>query len=262
MIPSATLGSNSKILTGTFAIGRAILRKMIFACIRLERGESPYETPVGKDGPILGAISKIVTWRNLRRRQELSNRRLEIGPGPKRIKGFETLSCMYWPHVDYVCDATHRLPFSDNTFSLLYASHVLEHVAWYQTVDVLREWVRVLRPGGSLEIWVPDGLKVCRAFVEAEEGGCDPFQNDPWTRFNEEREPCKWASGRIFTYGDGTGRTDDPNWHRALFSPRYLRKVMEQAGLVDVAEMDRTQVRGHDHGWLNLGMRGMKPQPV
>ena len=30
------------------------------------------------------------------------------------------------------------------------------------------------------------------------------------------------------------------------------------AGLTEVREMDRSQVRGYDHGWINLGMRGIK----
>lgn len=240
-------------------MAHAIVRKLISALIRLDRGAVLYDTPVGKDGVFLKPISAAVTWGNLHRRRRPHERKLEIGPGAQRMAGFETLNCMFWPHVDYVCDATKKLPFADNTFALLYASHILEHVAWYQTVDVLREWVRILRPGGALEIWVPNGLKICRAFVDAEQGLGDPFQNDPWTRFNDERDSCKWACGRIFTYGDGSGRANDPNWHRSIFSPRYLRKVMQQAGLIDVTEMDRTQVRGYDHGWINLGMKGVKP---
>lgn len=215
-------------------------------------------TPTGVNGLLLRIVSAIVTHINLKKNARLQHRKLEIGPGGHRIAGFETVNFMYARHVDYVCDAGKRLPFPDNTFDLVYASHILEHVAWYKTSEVLREWIRIIRPGGSLEIWVPNGLKICQAFVDAERGLGDPLTHDPWTRFNEERDPCKWASGRIFTYGDGTGRINDPNWHRAVFSPRYLKRVMEQAGLQRVTEMTRAEVRGHDHGWINLGMRGFK----
>jgi glycosyltransferase involved in cell wall biosynthesis len=96
------------------------------------------------------------------------------------------------------------------------------------------------------------------AFVEAEENGSQDFHNDRWWRFNPERDACKWASGRAFSYGDGSGRSH-PNWHMALFSPRYLRRLLEDAGLTGVREMDRSEVRGHDHGWINLGVSGTKP---
>jgi hypothetical protein len=81
---------------------------------------------------------------------------------------------------------------------------------------------------------------------------------DGWYRYNAERDPCKWASGRIFTYGDGSGSPRSANWHRALFTPRYLRSLFERAGLSDVREMDSSEVRGEDHGWISLGVRGVK----
>lgn len=102
-------------------------------------------------------------------------------------------------NVHYVWNASRRLPFRPGTSEVIYASHVLEHIPWYKTAEVLVEWVRVLAPGGRLEIWVPDGLKICKAFVEAEERGSTDFQKDAWYRFNETKDPCLWASGRVFS---------------------------------------------------------------
>jgi ubiquinone/menaquinone biosynthesis C-methylase UbiE len=194
-------------------------------------------------------------------------RKLEIGPGAERIEGFETLNIAPGTNVDHVADAAGRLPFDDGTFSVVYASHILEHVPWYLTEQTLREWVRVLKPGGLLEVWVPDGLKIARAFVEAEDaidgapGAQDRTINDGWYRFNPRRDPCVWAAGRLFTYGDGPPGANyaSPNWHRAMFSPRRLEDCLWSAGLVDVQRLDRSQVRGDDHGWINLGFRGVKP---
>lgn len=202
---------------------------------------------------------QIITGVHLARNHEKTRRKLEIGPGPRRLEGFETLNIRAGRHVDYICDAAKRLPLPDERFELVYASHVLEHIPWYQTEHVLREWTRILQPGGILEIWVPDGEKICRAFVDGECGGNRDFTQDGWYRFNEERDVCKWAAGRLFTYGDGTGDPVDPNWHRALFSRRYLKTLMERVPLVDVTPLDRSEVRGDDHGWINLGMRGRKP---
>ncbi|HEX8351189.1 MAG TPA: class I SAM-dependent methyltransferase [Hymenobacter sp.] len=46
-----------------------------------------------------------------------------------------------------------RLDFADKSFDLLIASDVLEHIE--NEADALREWVRVLRPGGTLLLFVP-----------------------------------------------------------------------------------------------------------
>ena len=191
----------------------------------------------------LPPIASLLTGINKFRNHGRAERRLEIGPGNKRIPGFETLNIVPGFAVDYIADAARKLPFPDQTFDLIYASHILEHIPWFQTLHTLKEWVRALKPGGALEIWVPDGLKICETLV----------------RFDPEHEPCVWAAGRLYTYGDGSGRLDHPNWHRGMFTPRYLKHLFEQAGLEDVRQMTRAEVRGADHGWINLGFHGAKP---
>jgi SAM-dependent methyltransferase len=200
----------------------------------------------------------LLTPLNLLKNKNNLNRCLEIGPGDTRISGFETLNILGGNHVDYVCDASRKLPFGDDTFEIIYASHILEHIPWFKIEEVLREWARILRPGGSLEIWVPDGLKICKALVDYELLGINDIEKDGWYRFNPNKCPYKWISGRLFTYGDGTGNPCHPNWHRALFTPQYVKQLMSNVGLINVRLMSETEVRGANHGWINLGVKGIK----
>lgn len=190
-------------------------------------------------------------WRNARK----PRRCLEIGLGNSRLPGFETLDIAGGPNVDYVCNAAKPLPFEDNTFDLVYASHVLEHIPWYKVEEVVKEWVRILKPGGVLEVWVPDGLKICKALVQAELEGIKVADIDSWCKFNPRKDPCIWAAGRLFWGANPKYRS----WHKAIFTPRYLKELFERAGLVDVRELDSSEVREYDHGWINLGIRGRKP---
>jgi SAM-dependent methyltransferase len=183
-------------------------------------------------------------------------RRLEIGPGKRRIKGFETVNAVRTSATDHVADAR-ALPFPDCTFGVVYASHVIEHLPWYETGAVLAEWVRVLKPGGALEVWTVDAFKVAQAIVACETTGAFP-EHDGWSRHGAGENPYLWFAGRIFAYAKGGGG-DSLNWHRALFTPRHLAQCLERAGLGEVRPMDRSHVRGHDHGWVNLGMRGVRP---
>ena len=208
--------------------------------------------------PVQSLLARVRTWRNLRRYRRKKRRLLEIGPGAQRIPGFETLNIAFSGDVDYVGDAARPLPFRDGEFEVVYASHILEHIPWYQTVDALREWARILQPGGRLEIWVPDGEKICRAFLEGESGGRSPLIDDAWPKFNPNHDPCLWVAGRLFTYGDGTGRLDHPNWHRAIFTERLLKQALVQAGLRDPVRLTSKDVRGYDHGWINLGVRAFR----
>ena len=199
-----------------------------------------------------------LTRLSLLRNKGKSNRKLEIGPSFERIEGFETLNIFGGRNTDYVWDAIKRLPFKDSTFDLIYASHILEHVPWFMLSQVLREWFRILKPGGAIEIWVPDGLKICKAFVDAEINNDNYIENDGWYRLNPDRDPCVWASGRIFTYGDESFNTDHPNWHHAIFSSRYLKKLLEEVGFTKVEKLNNADVRGYNHRWINLGIRGEK----
>jgi SAM-dependent methyltransferase len=205
---------------------------------------------------VMGRLERWITRRNLRRNEDNGVRRLEIGPGDHRLPGFETLNITGGRVVDYVLDAAQPLPFPDGTFVEIHCSHVLEHLPWYRTEGILREWVRILKPGGRLHIWVPDALKICTAILQAEEGRLHASP-DGWRKLNPEDDPYLWAAGRIF-YG---ANLKYPSWHRALFTPGFLQRLFRRVGLVEVRRLAAGEVRGFDHGWINLGVGGIKPRP-
>jgi predicted SAM-dependent methyltransferase len=93
------------------------------------------------------------------------DRKLIIG-GTQKAPGWEVLNIIPGPHVDHVCNAINLSQFPDNTFSALYASHVLEHFDFQkELLPVLKEWHRVLNPGGSIYISVPDLEVLAQLFL-------------------------------------------------------------------------------------------------
>jgi predicted SAM-dependent methyltransferase len=193
-------------------------------------------------------------------RRKLKNcpRWLEIGPGPRVLPGFERYNIVADGLSHYIGDARDLSIFKSGEFALLYASHVLEHIPWYQSLDTLREWRRVLCAGGILEVWVPDALKIATAYVDAATSGGASYCLDGWYRLNDSRDPNLWFSGRMYAYGDGEGALCHPNWHRAAFSEAHLRDLLVRAGFAEVIALGAVDVRGHDHGWINLGVRARK----
>jgi SAM-dependent methyltransferase len=51
-------------------------------------------------------------------------------------------------------DAQYLRGVSDNTFDFVHSSHCLEHM--HDVIEALRNWVRVLKPGGYLIVTVPE----------------------------------------------------------------------------------------------------------
>lgn len=71
-------------------------------------------------------------------------------------------------YADIVCNIT-KLPFEDGSVDYIYASHVLEHCSNRYTSDgVLKEWVRTLKSGGSIDIMSPNVENYMRKYIAGE----------------------------------------------------------------------------------------------
>ena len=96
-------------------------------------------------------------------------RKLHIG-GTVRMDGWEVFSINQEPYADHVGNAKDLSRFPDNTFSEIYASHVLEHFDYSREVlETLEEWNRVLKPEGVLYVSVPDLDVLARLYLDKEQ---------------------------------------------------------------------------------------------
>ena len=95
-------------------------------------------------------------------------RKLHIG-GKLKLDGWEILNAMPDDYVDHVCDARDLTRFADGTFDEIYASHIVEHFDYAGELEsTLREWNRVLVPGGRISISVPDLDILAALFIQRE----------------------------------------------------------------------------------------------
>ena len=92
-------------------------------------------------------------------------RRLHIG-GQVRKEGWEVLNAVAGPAVDHLGNARDLGRFADATFAEIYSSHCLEHLDFTGELQAaLREWHRVLVPGGCLYVSVPDLAVLARLML-------------------------------------------------------------------------------------------------
>lgn len=169
---------------------------------------------------------------------------LEIGPGQRPVdKTWDTLDMVGKPTCLHDVRVL-PLPLPGNTYDLVYMSHILEHVPWFQTLDLLKEVLRILKAEGTVEIWVPDFEKIVKAYLNRKPG-------DSWFKFNPNKDFMTWINGRLFTYGPG-----EENWHRATFDESFLREQLKQAGFRHTSRLKHP--RGYDHGVINLGVVAVK----
>lgn len=144
----------------------------------------------------------------------MGERRLHIG-ALKPTPGWETLNAQPLEGIDHVCDARVLSQFPDNTFSALYASHILEHFDYKNEVPaVLAEWFRVLAPEGQLFVSVPDLETICRLY-------CDRDRFDSSERF--------WFMRILMG-----GHNDRYDFHQTAFSEESLVNFLTEAGFEDI----------------------------
>lgn len=81
--------------------------------------------------------------------------KLEIGAGDKKgANGWTTLDL--GPACDLQWDLREGIPFPDASVSIIYSSHLFEHIPYNGIVGLLKECRRVLKPSGIISICVPN----------------------------------------------------------------------------------------------------------
>jgi len=94
-----------------------------------------------------------------------------IGCGGNILDGF--LNVDYgWRRGSVCWDITKGLPIKTHSLDGLFCEHALEHFEWRVAVDtILPEFKRVLRPGGTLRIVVPDAEYAIDQYNAARDAG-------------------------------------------------------------------------------------------
>lgn len=119
---------------------------------------------------------------------------------------------------DVACDLK-ALPFADHEADEILSVHVIEHFWRWEVRNVLKEWVRVLKPGGKLILECPNFHTACVEFLRrVDHLGDTDGQRTMW----------------VF-YGD-PGWQDPHMVHRWGYTPVTLGALMQDCGLVGVKQ--------------------------
>ena len=142
--------------------------------------------------------------------------KLHLGCGKRFLPGFVHIDAVDYPHVDHVSTIDNLSFVPDGSIDLIYNCHVLEHFKRRDVGRVLREWHRVLKPGGVLRTSVPDFAAVCEIYQRNHDIGL--------------------VIGPIF------GRQDYLyNIHYNVFDFASLRSELEAAGFSNIRKYDWQQ---------------------
>jgi predicted SAM-dependent methyltransferase len=185
------------------------------------------------------------------RKNDLSHpSKINLGSGKIVKSGY--LNVDLFPGGDVTLDLRRPLPFDSNATEVIISEHFFEHVEYPGTVGaLLKECLRVLKPGGTLRVSVPDTEWPLRDYCS---GGESSYSQ-------ALRDNPRWHPPECET------RIEHINYHfrqggEHLFAYDFetLAKAFRAAGFVDVRRLDANPDLDSEHRLIgSLIVSGRKP---
>lgn len=154
--------------------------------------------------------------------------KINLGCGARHMPGFvnvDKADGAYKVQPDVVADVFGVLPFEDCCADEVHAYHVAEHCYRWQIEGVLKEWARVLKPGGLMVLELPCLDSVLAIFqYHMDRGDPVPVNLTMWGLFG------------------------DPSWkdpamcHRWAYSQAEMSALMTRAGMSVEVKKAQTHV--------------------
>ncbi len=143
-----------------------------------------------------------------------------------------------WNVKPLVHDLRKPLPFKDNTFSAVYASHLLEHLYFVEAQRLLSECRRIAKPGGIIRIVVPDLRSMVSNYVQGknEDDGSARKKVFAADQLNEKlgfRSPAPPGGNPVFKF---YAIWKDFHSHKWMYDSDSLIHYLEAAGIQEVSE--------------------------
>jgi len=190
-------------------------------------------------------------------------KRLNIGAGNIPLIGYINTDKYYYPGTDNPLvnkklaitwnqdhpespweygDAT-ELNYPDDTFDEVIAVHVIEHMSMNDGNQCIRRIHKILKPGGTVEIEVPDLLKACELaqIVHITKEG----DNKQWFRV-------------MGLFNGTTGDDGEGQFHLCMYTQEYLRYRLEEHGFHNIEEIPVGFGHGRPEPQYNFRLRAIK----
>ena len=157
--------------------------------------------------------------------------KLNLGCGGRTLKGYKNIDIEPREGVE-VMDLREKLPFEDKTVQKIFSSHFIEHIDYMKVGEVLKDWGRVLVPGGELEVWTPDFDRIVA----------------------EPRKKWKWVNWRLYARDD----KKEGCIHRCVFNFGWMEKILKGDVFEKIERIPLKEFPFDCHQDCNMGIRAIK----
>jgi predicted SAM-dependent methyltransferase len=158
------------------------------------------------------------------------------------MPGYVNVDLFKGPIVDEIFELD-EIPYKDGSIAAIHSEHALEHLPSYRIDKAVKEWFRVLTPGGELWLKIPDLEANCAEYLRPSVKTVNGFPAKEWYRYT--------------IYGiqkSQAGEPDDAQIHKWGFSQQDIQAKLESVGF-NITKNEKY------NGWgtLSIEIRALKP---
>lgn len=139
-----------------------------------------------------------------------------------------------WSPDILIHDVRGKLPFEDSSISVVYASHLLEHLYLEEAKKLLRECYRVLGQGGVLRMMVPDLGEIVLEYTNNSTKEKGMLRADVLVQNLHFSDPNPPSGGFIYKL---YSHYKDFHTHKWMYDEESLINYFNEAGFKDVKRM-------------------------
>jgi SAM-dependent methyltransferase len=164
--------------------------------------------------------------------------RLNWGCGDAGEPGWINSDLKTGPRIDITSDIREGLPVANDTFDYIVSVHALPMISYPDLVPVLEELRRVLRPGGTLRLVLPDLNKGIDAYLQGNE-----------SHFVVPDSEVTSIGGKFVVHMLWYG------WSVTMFTPDFAFELLTKAGYRCVEHCEPRQTRSSYSDIVDLDNR-------
>ena len=175
-------------------------------------------TSYSKIQAIIGSIVRCRAVFN-RTQKNGSAKLLNVGCGPYPKHEFINLDYSWHPGIDICWDITRKpFPLASGSLEGIYTEHCLEHIGFESMKTNLREFYRLLKPGGMVRIVMPDGEIYLDIYQKRKQGSNElmPYEEGYIT-------PMARINGIFRNHG-----------HLFIYDFETMKRLMEEVGFKSI----------------------------
>jgi len=157
--------------------------------------------------------------------------KLHLGCGKRFLPGYVHIDVDTYPHIDYQADIRQLSMCDTESVDLIYNCGTFEYFDRFEAVEVLSEWRRALKDGGTLRISVPNFDSVVQVYLQ---NGKD-LDGEGILGLLYGRIEIETAGG------------DTTLYHKTVYDFHSLEKLLNLAGFENVRAYDWEEVLPPDY---------------